>query len=120
LAPKKLPQAAAEISATAGALLGAIEIGHEIAGASHELSAEKMAKGIANVSGLIDYLSANMLDIEKAFESAGLTAINTYGLLGRNEGDTPHNLWQATAAVINELEYTRTILRSRSRQFTTV
>ncbi len=47
-----------------------------------------MAKGIANASGLIDYLSANMLDIEKAFESAGLTAINTYGLLGRNEGDT--------------------------------
>ncbi len=79
-----------------------------------------MAKGIANASGLIDYLSANMLDIEKAFESAGLTAINTYGLLGRNEGDTPQNLWQATAAVINELEYTRTILRSRSRQFTTV
>jgi insecticidal toxin complex protein TccC len=68
---------------------------------------------------LIDYLSANMLDIEKAFESAGLTAINTYGLLGRNEGDTPQ-IWQATAAVINELEYTRTILRSRSRQFTTV
>jgi hypothetical protein len=63
-----MPQAAAEISATAGALLGAIEIGHEIAGASHELSAEKMAKGIANASGLIDYLSANMLDIEKAFE----------------------------------------------------
>ena len=72
------------------------------------------------MSGLIDYLSANMLDIEKAFEGAGMTAINTYGLLGRNEGNTPHNLWYATAAVINELEYTRTILRSRSRQFTTV
>lgn len=119
-AKEMLPQAAAEISTTASTLLGAIEIGHEIAGASHELSAQKIAKGIVNVSGLIDYLSANMLDIEKAFEGAGMTAINTYGLLGRNEGNTPHNLWYATAAVINELEYTRTILRSRSRQFTTV
>jgi insecticidal toxin complex protein TccC len=119
-AKEMLPQAAAEISATASTLLGAVEIAHEIAGASHELSAEKTAKGIANVSGLIDYLSANMNDIENAFEAGGFTAINTYGLLGRNEGDTPQNLWHATAAVINELEYTRTMLRSRSSQFTSV
>ncbi|MFJ3010127.1 RHS repeat-associated core domain-containing protein [Pseudomonas fluorescens] len=119
-AKKMVPEAASEISATASAALGAIEIANEIIGASHDLTAEKVARGIAHVSGLIDYLSANMLAIENAFEATGVSAINTVGLIGTNEGDTPQSLWQATAAVINELDYTRTMLRSKSHQFSTV
>lgn len=115
-----VPEAASEISATASAALGAIEIANEIIGASHDLTAEKVARGIAHVSELIDYLSANMLAIENAFEATGVSAINTVGLIGTNEGDTPQSLWQATAAVINELDYTRTMLRSKSHQFSTV
>jgi insecticidal toxin complex protein TccC len=115
-----IPQAANEISATANALLGAVEIAHEIIGASSELSAEKIEQGITNLDGLINYLAANMMKVENAFEAAGVSAMHTFSYFGERVGDTVQNMWQTTSAVMSELEYTRTILRSKSSQFTAV
>lgn len=115
-----IPQAASEISATANNFLGAVEIAHEVISVSGGLSAKKIEKGITNLDGLITYLATNMMEVENAFEAAGVSATHTFSYFGESVGDTVQNMWQTTGAVMSELEYTRTILRSKSSQFTTV
>jgi insecticidal toxin complex protein TccC len=120
VAKTAIPGAASEVSATASTLLGAVEIVHEMAGGAGELSAEKIAKGDRNLTALIDALNFNMSEVEGQFETAGVAAMHTFSLFGENAGDTVESLQQATAFVINELTYTRTMLRSHSHRFTSV
>ncbi|MEN5312996.1 RHS repeat-associated core domain-containing protein [Pseudomonas koreensis] len=121
LAAKSInPTFASEISATANTVLGAVEIGHEIAGASADLSAKKIAEGALNLTELIDALNSNMAKITQEFETSGISAMHTFSLLGTTPGDTVESLTQATQAVIGELAYTRTMLLSHSHRFTAV
>ncbi|MCE6979965.1 RHS repeat-associated core domain-containing protein [Pseudomonas frederiksbergensis] len=114
------PEIAREGSASISTALGMVEIIHEVSGASDELSPEKIAKADNNLTRLIDALNANMAAIEGKFESTGVDALHTFSFLGNNAGDTAASLRQTTNAVINELAYTRTMLRSRSSQFSSV
>jgi len=114
------PSMAAEVSATASTLLGAVEIGHEIAGAVGDLTAEKIAQGERNLTGLIDALQGNLSKVANYFETAGVNAIHTFGLFKDSPGDSVESLTQTTQAVINELAYARTMLRSHSHKFSHV
>jgi insecticidal toxin complex protein TccC len=120
VAKAAFPGAASEVSATASTLLGAVEIVHEMAGGAGELSAEKIAKGDRNLTALIDALNFNMSEVEGQFKTAGVKAMNTFSYFEKNAGDTVESLQQTTAFVINELTYTRTMLRSHSHRFTSV
>jgi insecticidal toxin complex protein TccC len=114
------PEAASSASASVSAVLGAVEIIHEISGAGAELSPEKIAKADNNLSRLIDALNTNMDDVERGFAATGVSALHTFSFFGENAGDSVKSLRQETSVVINELTYTRTMLRSRSSQFTPV
>jgi insecticidal toxin complex protein TccC len=120
VAKQLAPLHANEISTTAGTLLGGIEIAHEIAGTIGELSDEKITKGVANLTQMIDAVTTNMNNIRREFETAGVTAMHTFSYFGSVAGDTVGSLQAATDSVVNELAYTRTMLRSRSSKFTAV
>jgi insecticidal toxin complex protein TccC len=120
IAKSAVPGAASEISATAGLVLGTVEIAHEISGAVGDLSAEKTAKGDRNLTNLIDALNNNMSELKNQFETVGVGAMHTFSPFGETAGDTVDSLQQATVSVIHELTYTRTMLRSRSSRFTAV
>jgi insecticidal toxin complex protein TccC len=121
LAAKSLaPNAASEISATASTVLGAVEIFHEMAGGSGELSAEKIAKGDRNLTNLIGALNSNLAEITSQFATTGVSAMNTFSFFGESAGDSVESLTQATRSVISELTYARTMLRSHSRKFAQV
>jgi insecticidal toxin complex protein TccC len=121
IAKTAIPEAASEISATAGLVLGTVEIAHEISGAVGDLSEEKTAEGDRNLTNLIDALNNNMSELKNQFETVGVRAMNIFGLFGMTTaGDTVDSLQQATVSVVNELTYTRTMLRSRSSKFTAV
>ncbi|MCP1441298.1 insecticidal toxin complex protein TccC [Pseudomonas sp. GGS8] len=113
------PDVAGSASAAVSGLLGAVEIAHEVAGAGTELSPEKIAKADSNLLKLIEALNGDMDKLEKDFAEAGVSAMHTFSYFGDN-GDTVESLRSATNSVVNELEYTRTMLHSRSRQFSVV
>lgn len=120
VAKQLVPQHASEVSATANTLFGAFEIAHEIAGAAGDLSDEKVTTGIANLTAMIDALNANMDAVQSEFETAGVTAMHTFSIFGEKAGDTIASLRAATDFAVNELNYTRTMLRSSSSKFTAV
>ncbi len=121
LAAKQLaPLHASEISATASIVLGAIEIAHEIAGASGDISDAKSAKGEVYMTDVIDALKANMDDLRHKFETVGVDAMHTFSYFGESAGDTVASLQQITDLAVNEVAYARTMLRSGSSKFTPV
>lgn len=115
-----VPQAASELSATVSAVVGTVEIIHEAARASTELSQEKINKADNNLSNLINAINANMVELEEGFNATGTTAMHTFSLFGESAGDSIQSLWQATKEVTNELAYTQTMLHSRSSKFSSV
>ncbi|EJM16130.1 RHS repeat-associated core domain protein containing protein [Pseudomonas sp. GM18] len=114
------PDVAGSASAGVSALLGTVEIVHEVAGAGTELSAKKIAKADSHLSNLIEALNTNMDNLERDFAAAGVDAMHTFSFLGASAGDTVESLRSVTNKVVNELNYTRTMLHSGSRKFSAV
>ncbi|WLG89279.1 RHS repeat domain-containing protein [Pseudomonas cucumis] len=106
---------ASEVSAVLSTVTGTFEILHEITGAGLELTQEKMARGNANISRMIDVLNAGVSELESLFEQAGRSSIHTYKplskLFGNASGDTLQSMRSATDATIAQLKRTQTLLK---------
>ncbi|WLI41174.1 RHS repeat-associated core domain-containing protein [Pseudomonas hefeiensis] len=107
--------AASEVGAVVGAVLGTIEIIHEIGAASHELTEEKIARADTHINGMIEVLNAQMAHIDTLFAEAQLDAVNTYRplskIFGQSSGDTPQSLRREMEATIGRLRKTQSMLR---------
>ncbi|WP_417696112.1 hypothetical protein [Pseudomonas sp.] len=97
------------------AILGTIEIIHEIGSASHELTEEKITRADTHINRMIDVLNEQMNTIDTLFAEAELDAVNTYRplseIFGQPSGDTPQSLRREMEATIGRLRKTQSMLR---------